>query len=48
MANQDRRMIPYGIDLNTIPIEDPNSKALILVSDAQPLATIPLKPCSYG
>jgi hypothetical protein len=48
MANQDRRMVPYGIDLNSIPKEDSDSKALILVSDALSLATIPPKPHSYG
>jgi hypothetical protein len=48
MANQDRRMVPYGIDLNSISKENPDSKALILVSDALPLATIPPKPRSYG
>jgi hypothetical protein len=48
MANQDRRIVPYGIDLNSIPKENPDSKALIPVSDALPLAAIPPKPCSYG
>jgi hypothetical protein len=48
MANQDRRMVPYGIDLNSIPKENLDSKALIPVSDALPLATIPPKPHSYG
>jgi hypothetical protein len=47
-------MVPYGIDLNSIPKENLDSKALILVSDALPLATIPPKPrrpillCSAG
>jgi hypothetical protein len=42
-------MIPYGIDLNKIPVEDPNSKALVLVNDARPLAVIPPpKPHSCG
>jgi hypothetical protein len=48
MANQDMRMVSYGIDLNSIPKENLDSKALILVSDALPLATIPPKPHSYG
>jgi hypothetical protein len=48
MANQDRRMVPYGIDLNSIPKENLDSKALIPVSGALPLAAIPPKPCSYG
>jgi hypothetical protein len=53
MANQDNqnieRRIPYGIDLNKIPVEDPNSKALVLVNEARPLAIIPPpKPRSYG
>jgi len=47
--NPERRMIPYGIDLNKIPAEEPESKALVLVSDARPLAIIPPpKPRSYG
>jgi hypothetical protein len=41
-------MVPYGIDLNSIPKENPDSKALIPVSDALPLAAIPPKPRSYG
>jgi hypothetical protein len=41
-------MVPYEIDLNTIPKDDPDSKAIILVSDAHPLAAIPPKPRSYG
>jgi hypothetical protein len=36
MANHDKRIIPYGLNLNSIPEEDPNCKALILVSDATP------------
>jgi hypothetical protein len=48
MTNQDRRMVSYGIDLNSIPKENPDSKALIPVSDALPLAAIPPKPRSYG
>jgi hypothetical protein len=47
MANQDRRMVPYGIDLNSIPKEDSDSKALFPVSDVLPLAAIPPKPRSY-
>jgi hypothetical protein len=41
-------MVPYGIDLNSIPKEDSDSKVLIPVSDALPLAAIPPKPRSYG
>jgi hypothetical protein len=47
--NTEKRMIPFGIDLNKIPKEEPDSKALVLVSDACPLAVIPPpKPHSYG
>jgi hypothetical protein len=38
--NTDRRMVPYGIDLNTILKDDPDLKAIIPVSDARPLAAI--------
>jgi hypothetical protein len=48
MANHDKRIIPYGLDLNSIPKEDLNCKALIPVSNAQPLATIPPRPHSYS
>jgi hypothetical protein len=48
MANHNKRIIPYDLDLNSIPKEDPNCKALILVSNAQPLATIPPRPHSYS
>jgi hypothetical protein len=48
MANHDKRIIPYGLDLNSIPEEDLDCKALIPVSDAQPLAAIPPKPNSYN
>jgi hypothetical protein len=48
MASQDMRMVPYGIDLNSIPKENSDSKALIPVSNALPLAAIPPKPRSYG
>jgi hypothetical protein len=48
MANHDKRIIPYGFDLNSIPKEDPDCKALILVSDATPLAAIPPRPHSYS
>jgi hypothetical protein len=48
MANHDKRIIPYGLDLNSIPKEDPNCKALIPVSNAQPLAAIPPRPHSYS
>jgi hypothetical protein len=48
MGNHDKRIIPYGIDFNSIPKEDPNCKALIPVSNAQPLAAIPPRPHSYS
>jgi hypothetical protein len=48
MANHDKRIIPYGLDLNSIPKEDPNCKALIPISNAQPLTTIPPRPHSYS
>jgi hypothetical protein len=41
-------MVPYGIDLNSIPKEDSDSKALNPVSNALPLTAIPPKPRSYG
>jgi hypothetical protein len=48
MANHDKRIIPYGLDLNSLPKEDPNCKALIPLSNAQPLAAIPPRPHSYS
>jgi hypothetical protein len=48
MANHDKRIIPYGLDLNSIPKEDPNCKALIPISNARSLAAIPPKPHSYS
>jgi hypothetical protein len=48
MANHDKRILPYGLDLNFIPEEDPDCKPLILVSDATPLTTIPPRPHSYS
>jgi hypothetical protein len=48
MANHDKRIIPYGLDLNFIPEEDPDCKALIPVSDATALAAIPPRPHSYS
>lgn len=41
--NQDRRVIRYGIDLNTIPKEEPECKSIIPVSNPTPS-----KPRSYG
>ena len=41
-------MIPFGIDLNTIPREEPESKATIPIVDPVPLAIIPLQPRCYG
>jgi hypothetical protein len=46
--NLDRRMIPYGIDLNTIPMEETKCKVIIPINEPTPLATIPPKPHSYG
>jgi hypothetical protein len=48
MANHDKRIIPYRLNLNSIPEEDPDCKALIPVSDATPLAAIPTRPHSYS
>jgi len=45
--NSKRRMIPYGIDLNTIPIEEPECKAIIPIDELISLATIPPKPHCY-
>jgi hypothetical protein len=44
--NSERR--PYGIDLNTIPIEEPECKAIVPIDEPIPLATIPPKPHRYG
>ena len=41
-------MVPYGIDLNQLPREDRNSKAIVIVHDAHPLATIPPSQRGYG
>jgi len=46
--NFDRRMVPYEINLNQLKPEDPNSKALVVVHDARPLATIPPRQHGYG
>jgi len=46
--NSERRMIPFGIDLNTIPREEPECKAIIPIDEPVPLATIPPQPCCYG
>jgi hypothetical protein len=48
MANHDKGIIPNRLNLNSIPEEDPDCKALILVSDATPLAAIPTRPNSYS
>jgi hypothetical protein len=48
MANHDNRFIPYGLNLNSIPKEDPDCKALISISDATPLTAIPTRPNSYS
>ena len=41
-------MIPFGIDLNTIPREEPEYKAIIPIDEPVPLATIPSQPRCYG
>jgi len=46
--NLERRMIPFGIDLNTIPREEPESKAIIPIAEPIPLAIIPPQPRCYG
>jgi len=46
--NSERRMIPFGIDLNTIPREESVCKAIIPIDEPVPLPTIPLQPCCYG
>jgi hypothetical protein len=46
--NLDRRMIPYGIDLNTIPMEEPECKAIVPINEPTPHAIIPPKPRNYG
>jgi hypothetical protein len=48
MANHDKKIIPYGLNLNSIPEEDLDCKALISISDATPLAAIPTRPNSYS
>jgi len=45
--NSEKRMISYGIDLNTIPIEEPECKAIIPIDEPIPLATIPPQPHCY-
>jgi hypothetical protein len=46
--NLDRRVIPYGINLNIVPMEDPESKAIISINEPTPLSTIRPKPHNYG
>jgi len=46
--NLERRMIPFGIDLNTIKSEEPESKAIIPIGEPVTLATIPPQPRFYG
>jgi hypothetical protein len=48
MANHNKSIIPYRLELNSIPEEDPDCKALIPISDATPLAAIPTRPHSYS
>jgi len=46
--NLERRMILYGIDLNTIPIKEPECNTIISIDEPIPLATIPPTPHRYG
>ena len=46
--NLERRMIPFGIDLNTIPREETETKAVIPIEEPVPLAIIPPQPRCYG
>jgi hypothetical protein len=46
--NSKSRMIPFRIDLNTIPREEPEYKASIPIEESIPLATIPPQPLYYG
>jgi hypothetical protein len=46
--NLERRMIPFGIDLNTIPKKWTESKAIIPIDEPVPLAIIPPQPRCYG
>jgi len=46
--NLERRMMPFGIDLNTIPREEPESKAIIPIEEPIPLAIVPSQPRCYG
>jgi hypothetical protein len=45
--NLDRRMIRYGIDLNTIPKEEPESKVIILSNEPTPIVTILPSPRAH-
>jgi len=46
--NLERRMIPFGIHLNTIPREELECKAIIPIDEPVLLATIPPQPYCYG
>jgi hypothetical protein len=46
--NLDRRMIRYRIDLNTIPKEEPESKAIVLSNEPTPIITIPPSPRAHS
>jgi hypothetical protein len=46
--NLQRTMIPFGIVLNTIPREEPESKAIIPIEEPVSLAIIPPQPRYYG
>jgi hypothetical protein len=48
LENLDRRMIHYGIDLNTIPKEELESKAIILSNEPTPIVTIPPSPHAHS
>jgi len=39
--NSERRIISFEIDLNTIPREEPECKAIIPIDEPVPLAIIP-------
>jgi hypothetical protein len=46
--NLERRMIPFGIDLNNIPREEPECKAIIPIEEPIPIAIIPPQPHCCG
>jgi len=46
--NLEKGMIPFGIDLNTILGEEPETIAIIPIEETVPLAIIPPQPRYYG